>query len=361
MKVAIASDHGGFKCKSAIIEHLKSNYEVIDFGTYSEDSVDYPDYALKVSTAVSSHTADLGILICGTGIGMSISANKVKGIRAAVVECPEYAKLARTHNDANILCLSGRFMTFDECIECVDMFLTSEFSHDERHVRRVEKITKIDNSSKLLYNGKVRLVDNPLVRHKLTILRSKDTPTSLFRKTLQEITQLLCYDLTNLIELKEIEIETPLEKTTGYKIDMDNLVIVPILRAGLAFEEPLIDLMPQAKVGHLGMYRDESTKEPVAYFDKMPPNIEKSNVLLVDPMLATGGSINMAIDYLRSKGVSGMIVILILVSAPEGINNVLEHDDNVQIITAAIDRELNDQAYILPGLGDCGDRIFGTE
>lgn len=361
MKVAIASDHGGFKCKSAIIDFLKDKYEVKDFGTYSEESVDYPDYALKVATAVSSGKADRGILICGTGIGMSISANKVKRIRAAVVECPEYAKLARTHNDANVLCLSGRFMSLEECIECVDIFLTTDFSYDERHVRRVNKITQIDTSSQLLYEGKVRLVDNPLVRHKLTILRKKDTPTSLFRKTLQEITSLLCYDLTNIVPIDEVEIETPLEKTTGYQIDMENVVIVPILRAGLAFEEPLIDLMPQAKVGHLGMYRDENTKHPVTYFDKMPDDIDKCMVLLVDPMLATGGSINMALDYLRSCGVTDRIVILTLVSAPEGIKNVLKHDDDVYIVTASIDRELNEDAYILPGLGDCGDRIFGTE
>ncbi|MDO5328584.1 MAG: uracil phosphoribosyltransferase [Coriobacteriia bacterium] len=362
MKVAIATDHGGYAYKDKIIKHLKENgYEVVDFGCDSEQSCDYPDYAYELGVAVSYREADRGILICGSGIGMDIAANKIEGIRAANITDAEHAKLCRTHNNANIICLGARFLSLEECIEYIDIFLTTESSNEDRHRRRVLEIDWIEKNMGLLYNGKVRVVDHPLVQHKLTLLRQKDTITSVFRHLLREITFLLSYDATSSLYTEEVEIETPLEKTKGQFLDMSKFVIVPILRAGLGFEETLVDLMPEATVGHLGMYRDEKTKKPVSYFEKMPKDIENKYVILVDPMLATGNSICMALEKLRGMGVKKPIIILTLVSVPQGIENVLEKDSDVFIVTASIDRELDENAYIRPGLGDCGDRIFGTE
>lgn len=208
--------------------------------------------------------------------------------------------------------------------------------------------------------GRVTLVDHPLVQHKVAIMRDKDTSTKQFRELVRELALFEGYEATRDFPLEEVEIETPLETCTCMELSGKKVAIVPILRAGLGMVDGLLELIPSARVGHVGMYRDPETHEPHEYYCKLPPDVENRTCLVVDPMLATGGSSNAAIDYLRRAGVSD-IRLLVLVAVPEGLKAVLEHDPDVRIFTCAIDRELNDHAYILPGLGDAGDRIFGTK
>ncbi len=208
--------------------------------------------------------------------------------------------------------------------------------------------------------SRVTLVDHPLVQHKVAILRDKDTSTKQFRELVRELALFEGYEATRDFPLEEVVVETPLERCTCMELSGKKVAIVPILRAGLGMVDGLLELVPSARVGHVGMYRDPETHEPHEYYCKLPADVENRTCLLVDPMLATGGSANAAIDYLRRAGVSD-VRLLVLVSAPEGLAAVLEHDPDVRIYTCAIDRELNDRAYILPGLGDAGDRIFGTK
>ena len=203
-------------------------------------------------------------------------------------------------------------------------------------------------------------VNHPLIQHKLTILRNKDTDTKSFRENLNEIAKLMTYEATKNLKLSEIEVETPLMKTTGHALEDRAIAIVPILRAGLGMVDGILDLIPTAKIGHIGVYRDEESLEPVYYYCKLPVDVENRKVLLVDPMLATGGSAVYAIDYLKEKGVKD-ILFMCLVAAPEGIANILQKHPDVAIYTARIDQGLNEKGYIYPGLGDCGDRIFGTK
>lgn len=208
--------------------------------------------------------------------------------------------------------------------------------------------------------SRVTLVDHPLVQHKVAIMRDKDTSTKQFRELVRELALFEGYEATRDFPLEEVEIETPLETCTCMELSGKKVAIVPILRAGLGMIDGLLELIPSARVGHVGMYRDPETHEPHEYYCKLPPDVENRTCLVVDPMLATGGSSNAAIDYLRRAGVSD-IRLLVLVAVPEGLKAVLDHDPDVRIFTCAIDRELNDHAYILPGLGDAGDRIFGTK
>lgn len=203
-------------------------------------------------------------------------------------------------------------------------------------------------------------VVHPLISHKLTFLRNKNTDTKLFRETLNEIAGLMTYEVTKGLELEEIEVETPVMKTKAYILPDKAVAIVPILRAGLGMVEGILTFIPTAKVGHIGVYRNEKTLKPVYYYCKLPEDIADRKVILVDPMLATGGSANYAIDYLKEKGVKD-IVFLSLIAAPEGIANVVEKHPDVDIYTAKIDEGLNEKGYIYPGLGDAGDRIFGTK
>ena len=208
--------------------------------------------------------------------------------------------------------------------------------------------------------SRVTLVDHPLVQHKVAILRDKDTSTKQFRELVRELALLHGSEATRAFPRAEVGDATPLERCTCMELSGKKVAIVPILRAGLGMVDGLLELVPSARVGHVGMYRDPETHEPHEYYCKLPADVENRTCLLVDPMLATGGSANAAIDYLRRAGVSD-VRLLVLVSAPEGLAAVLEHDPDVRIYTCAIDRELNDHAYILPGLGDAGDRIFGTK
>lgn len=205
----------------------------------------------------------------------------------------------------------------------------------------------------------VHVIDHPLIQHKLTIIRDKNTGTKDFREVVNEIARLLAYEVSRELPLEDIEIETPLVRTTQKTISGKKVVIVPILRAGLGMVDGMLDLIPAARVGHIGMYRNEETMEPVEYFCKMPQEIEERELLIVDPMLATGGSSIAAIDALKKLGAKDMKLV-VLVAAPEGIKKVNDAHPDVAIYTAAIDEKLNDKAYIEPGLGDAGDRLFGT-
>lgn len=201
---------------------------------------------------------------------------------------------------------------------------------------------------------------HPLIEHKLSILRSKTTGTKEFRELIKEISMFLCYEAMKDAKLEETEIETPITKMKTAKLNEDNYAFVPILRAGMGMLDGVITVIPNAKIGHIGMYRDEETFEPVNYFFKVPKDIENREVIIIDPMLATGGSANDAIDLLKSKGVK-KIKFLCIISAPEGIKSVNEKHKDVQIYTAHIDEKLNVNKYIVPGLGDAGDRIYGTK
>lgn len=202
-------------------------------------------------------------------------------------------------------------------------------------------------------------INHPLIQHKLTILRNIGTDTKDFRENLNEIAKLMTYEATKNLKLEETEVTTPLMSTIGHTLQ-DRLAIVPILRVGLGMVDGIQDLIPTAKVGHIGVYRNEETLEPVYYYCKLPVDITSRKVIVVDPMLATGGSAVYAIDYLKSEGVKD-IIFMCLVAAPEGIAKLLNKHPDVSIYTAKIDQGLTKEGYIYPGLGDCGDRIFGTK
>ena len=207
--------------------------------------------------------------------------------------------------------------------------------------------------------SQLNIVDHPLITHKLSIMRNKKTGSKDFRELLNEIAMLMGYELTRDLPLEDIEIETPLVKTKVKVVKGKKLAIVPILRAGLGMVDGLLSLVPVAKVGHIGLYRDPKTHMPVEYYCKLPHDIEDRIVILVDPMLATGGSAVDALSMLKAKGCKN-IRFMCLVAAPEGVKKVQEAHPDVDIYTAALDECLNDHAYIVPGLGDAGDRIFGT-
>ena len=201
---------------------------------------------------------------------------------------------------------------------------------------------------------------HPLVEHKLAILRDKNTGTKEFRELVSELSTMLCYEAMKEADIYETEIETPMTKMKVKMIDENNYIFVPILRAGTGMLDGIIKLIPNAKIGHVGMYRDENTFKPNVYYFKVPKDISKKEVLVLDPMLATGGSGIDAINLLKEKGVK-KIKFVCIISAPEGIKKMQEIHPDVQIYTASIDKKLNENAYIVPGLGDAGDRIFGTK
>lgn len=207
--------------------------------------------------------------------------------------------------------------------------------------------------------GKLQVIDHPLIQHKLTIIRDKRTGTKYFREVVNEIARLLAYEVSREMPLEDVEIETPLVISTQKRLAGKKVVIVPILRAGLGMVDGMLDLIPAAKVGHVGMYRDHETMEPVEYFIKMPSDLPERELLVVDPMLATGGSAVAAIDALKKRGATN-IKFVCLVAAPEGVKVLQDAHPDVDIYTASLDEKLNDKGYILPGLGDAGDRLFGT-
>ncbi|MBQ4528140.1 MAG: uracil phosphoribosyltransferase [Clostridia bacterium] len=208
--------------------------------------------------------------------------------------------------------------------------------------------------------GKVTVFDHPLIQHKTTIMRQKETSNKEFRESVEEITMLMCYEALRDLPLTEIEIETPICKTKQNVIAGKKLAVVPILRAGLGMVNGLLNLVPSAKVGHIGMYRDEETLIPHEYYCKLPPDIDDRLIVVVDPMLATGGSAIDAIGQIKSYG-GKHIKFLCLIAAPEGIEALSEAHPDVEIYCANVDECLNEHGYIIPGLGDAGDRIFGTK
>lgn len=210
-------------------------------------------------------------------------------------------------------------------------------------------------------DNKFHVMKHPLIEHKLTILRQTTTGTKDFREIVNEIARLLAYEVSRDLPLEDIEIETPIVKTTQKTLAGKKVVVVPILRAGLGMVDGILDLIPAARVGHVGLYRDEETMQPVEYFVKMPSNLEERQLYVVDPMLATGGSAIAAIDSVLERGAKiENIKFICIVAAPEGVKALQEAHPNVEIYTAALDEKLNEQAYIVPGLGDAGDRLYGT-
>ncbi|MCH4178764.1 MAG: uracil phosphoribosyltransferase [Megasphaera sp.] len=205
----------------------------------------------------------------------------------------------------------------------------------------------------------VQVIDHPLIQHKVTLMRKKETGSKDFRTLLEEITMLMGYEITRDLPLEDVDIETPVAKMTGKQISGKKLVIVPVLRAGLGMVQGMLDLIPTAKVGHIGLYRDPKTLKPVEYYCKLP-DVEDRDFIIVDPMLATGGSASAAIQLLKDKGIKN-IKLMNLVAAPQGVEQVNKDHPDVRIYVAALDDHLNDHGYIVPGLGDAGDRIFGTK
>lgn len=202
------------------------------------------------------------------------------------------------------------------------------------------------------------IVNHPLIKKDLTILRDKNTQPEIFRAALFRVSNILASEISKNIELVEFEVETPLEKTTGYKLKKQ-IVLVPVLRAGLGMVNGFLELIPDSKVGHIGLQRNEETLEPVEYYFKTPSELEQSEVILLDPMLATGGSASGAISYLKNKGAQS-IYFACVVAAPKGVERIVNDHPDVKIYCSSLDRELNNKGYILPGLGDAGDRTFGT-
>ena len=206
----------------------------------------------------------------------------------------------------------------------------------------------------------VHVLDHPLIQHKLAILRDKNTPVKEFREMIGEIAALMCYEATRNLPTQEVEVETPIATAKVRKLAGKKLAIVPILRAGLGMVDAMVQLIPSAKIGHIGLYRDPETHKPVEYYCKLPEDVENRQVFVVDPMLATGGSAVAAIDFLKGHGCRN-IVMMNVIGCPEGVKAVQEAHPDVEIYLAALDERLNKHAYIIPGLGDAGDRIFGTK
>ena len=208
--------------------------------------------------------------------------------------------------------------------------------------------------------GKFQVISHPLIQHNLSILRREDTSTKDFRELVNEIAMLMGYEVSRDLPLEEVEIQTPIIKTVQKQLSGKKLAIVPILRAGIGMVDGFLSLVPAAKVGHIGMYRDEETLEPVEYLVKLPEDIDQRQIFVMDPMLATGGSAILAVDSLKKRGAAN-IKFVCLVAAPEGVKKLQDAHPDIDIYTASLDERLNENGYIVPGLGDAGDRLFGTK
>ena len=208
--------------------------------------------------------------------------------------------------------------------------------------------------------AKVQVMDHPLIQHKIGIIRQKDTGSKDFRELISEIAMMMCYESTRDLKLTDVEVETPLVKAVVKELAGKKLAVIPILRAGLGMVDGILNMIPAAKVGHIGLYRDPDTYEPVEYYCKLPADCAEREIFLVDPMLATGGSAEAAITLLKQKGIQN-IRFMCIIAAPEGVKRIQDAHPDVDIYIGALDECLNDHKYILPGLGDAGDRIFGTK
>lgn len=207
---------------------------------------------------------------------------------------------------------------------------------------------------------RVKVLDHPVIKHKISILRDINTGSNEFRSIIKEIAMILAYEASKDLQLEEYEVETPITKTTGYRLSGKKLGIVPILRAGLGMVDGVLEVFPAAKIGHIGMYRDEKTLKPVEYYSKLPLDVDKRDIFVIDPMLATGGSACDAIEKLKEKGCNS-IRLLSIIAAPEGLEKLGKEHPDVAITVAQLDEGLNENSYIVPGLGDAGDRLFGTK
>jgi uracil phosphoribosyltransferase len=224
------------------------------------------------------------------------------------------------------------------------------------YVRGAKSVVKGGN----IAMNKLFVMDHPLIQHKVSLMRRKDTGTKEFRELLEEVAMLMAYEVTRDLPLRDIEVETPICTCTAKEIAGKKLAIVPILRAGLGMVDGITKLVPSARVGHIGLYRDPQSLEPVEYYCKLPNDIEERDIILLDPMLATGGSSSAAISFLKKRGCKS-IKLMNLIAAPEGIRRVQEDHPDIDIFVAAVDEKLNEHGYIVPGLGDAGDRLFGTK
>ena len=359
MKIALGCDHAGYVLKDAVVKFLNDkNISFIDCGAFEYNKTDdYTAPAFKVGEAILNEEADAGILLCGTGFGISIAANKIPGVRAVPCDTPEKSKMAKTHNNANVITLGGNVTKPEEVAGILDAWLSAEFEGG-RHLKRVNKIAEFEKSTLIADNTVI--FNHPLIQHKVGIIRDVNTSVKQFRELLQEITGLMVYEITRNLPLTEKEIETPIQKTTVRTIEGRKMAIVPVLRAGLGMVDGVLQLVPNAKVGHIGLYRDPETLKPVEYYCKLPFDIEERDIFVLDPMLATGGSSSAAIELIKKRG-GKKISLVCLIAAPEGIETVHKEHPDVEIFAAALDSHLNSHGYIVPGLGDAGDRLFGTK
>ncbi|MCF7934899.1 MAG: uracil phosphoribosyltransferase [Synergistales bacterium] len=366
MYIAIGADHAGFHLKEELKTFLADHgHSVDDFGVASDETKsDFPDFAFPVARSVAAGSYQRGILICGTGIGMSIAANKVNGIRAALCRGVYDALQSRRHNNANILALGGRTTGVDLAKEIVYSWVNVEFEGG-RHQNRLGKLEhlicegNVETRSGLERATPLHVLEHPLIQHKLGIVRNRDTTVKEFRELVQEIAGLMVYEVTRYLPLTDTTVETPLKTTSAKSLEGKKLAVVPVLRAGLGMVEGILGTIPNAKVGHVGMYRDPETLEPVEYYCKLPGDIHERDVFIVDPMLATGGSASAAITLLKKRG-SSRISLVCLIAAPEGVARVQKDHPDIDIFTASLDEQLDQNGFIVPGLGDAGDRLFGT-
>jgi uracil phosphoribosyltransferase len=360
--VAVGCDHAGFVLKHAVVSFLEKRAEIADCGVSSEERADYPDIALRAAKLVSEEKADLGVLACGTGIGMAMAANKVKGVRAGVACDALTAKLGKEHNNLNVLCLGGRLTAPEQTAPILEAWLGASFMGG-RHLVRIDKIAAAENAT-LSVNGEGRgrivVFNHPLVQHKIGIIRDKNTSVKEFRELVQEIAGLMVYEITRNLPLSEVRVETPVAEATARTLAGKKLAVVPVLRAGLGMVDGILQIIPNAKVGHIGLYRNPETLDPVEYYCKLPQDIGERDIFILDPMLATGGSAAAAISLVKARG-GQKISLVCLIAAPEGIAKVSEAHPEVDIFIAAVDSHLNSHGYIVPGLGDAGDRLFGTK
>ena len=375
---AVACDHAGVSLKSAVVDFFKSRkFEILDCDNNINNSEDdYPDAAFKAARAVAgegSVKADLGVVLCGSGIGVAVAANKIQGIRAAVCNDVASAVSAKAHLNINVLTMGARVIGPEKVPEILSAWLDTEFEGikegGSRHLRRINKIAMADKSTLYINtpinsdseaSGRVVIFNHPLVQHKVGIIRDKNTSVKAFRELLQEIAGLMVYEATRKLPLTEVEVETPLAKTMAKTIEGKKLALVPVLRAGLGMVDGILNVIPNAKVGHIGLYRDPETLNPVEYYCKLPADIQEREIFVLDPMLATGGSASAAITLIKKRGAQ-KISLMCLIAAPEGIKRVHQDHPEVDIFIASLDSHLNDHGYIVPGLGDAGDRIFGTK
>lgn len=366
MRVAIGADHAGYGLKSELKEFIANmGHDVEDVGAFSgEQSADYPDWARKVAERVACAKAERGVLICGTGIGMSIAANKSPGVYAALCNSEYAARVSRLHNASNVLVLGSRVTGGDLAKSITETWFNTGVE-EGRHLVRRQKIKDYEAACSASCaapsgRGRVVVVDHPLIQHKLSFVRDKTTSVKDFRDLVQEIAGLMVYEIFRNLPLEEIEVQTPICKTKAFSLAGKKLAVVPVLRAGLGMVEGILRLIPNAKVGHVGLYRDPTTLEPVDYYCKLPNDIEDRDIFVLDPMLATGGSAAAAISHVKKHG-GKRVSLVSLIAAPEGVAKVSAVHPEADIFTAAMDSHLNDHGYIVPGLGDAGDRLFGTK